>query len=317
MGLVAAQHQRTARPSVISPSDQARADRGDERLKRRSLHRDRPNYVHIPLDLGAQHNAFVVVLIQALHLSDWPGCTFFAVAVEKIRRCCSATDVERSICERVDRIIGHFYPQVTINVPRRYAKRVSLHLPNPGERCPGTVGKRWTTNVKSSRSLLALKQISIENESTTAAQRLAETLTKKISNGIQEIRTYLEKSSLPHYFSGTSPTELKKAPRQICSSHASYDDIERSFSEEASEYTRNGDESRFLAWCFGFSAGTTDSIAHRLPRRSVTGEEPTQISKRSHPQTRKRRRDLSCLVNFVVHRLPGKPRIIYIALGGK
>jgi hypothetical protein len=109
MGLTAVQHQGIAQASVICPSDQTRADREDERLERLPLHRDRPNYVHIPLDLDARHAAFVVMLIQPLYLLDWPGCTFFAVAIEQIHRCCSATDILHLICERVDRIVGHFY----------------------------------------------------------------------------------------------------------------------------------------------------------------------------------------------------------------
>lgn len=58
MGHVSVQHQQTAaETSVISSSDQARVDREDERSDRRPLHRDRPNYVHIPLGLGARHTA--------------------------------------------------------------------------------------------------------------------------------------------------------------------------------------------------------------------------------------------------------------------
>ena len=120
MGLVAV--QQAARVSVISLSDQAWLDREEERLERRSLCQDRPNSVHVPLDLDKQHAAFVVVLIQPFGSSEWPGCTFFAVAIQEVHRCCPATNVQRLICEKVDRIIGHFYPQVTISVPQALLK---------------------------------------------------------------------------------------------------------------------------------------------------------------------------------------------------
>ena len=119
MSLVAVQHDQTARASVISLADQARAGEKDQRLERRSLRLDQPNSIQIPLELDT-HAALVVILIEHLHPAEWPGCTFFAVAIEEIHRCCS--DVQPLICKRVDGIIGHFYSQVTINVPEALGK---------------------------------------------------------------------------------------------------------------------------------------------------------------------------------------------------
>lgn len=176
---------------------------------------------------------------------------------------------------------------------------------------------------KSSVSPLALQQISTQTESTAIAQKLADKLTKRIRKGIHTIRSQLESGdSLPDCFSGTAPTELRKVPRQTCFSQTSYDDILHSFLEDGGEHTGKGEASRFLAWCSNFDAGSIDSIAHCLPPRRVensqAGEE--QMSKRqqdAYRQTRKRRRDLSRLVNSIVYRLSGQPRIVYIALGGQ
>jgi hypothetical protein len=192
----------------------------------------------------------------------------------------------------------------------------------------GALAQSESTGLLTFKSLvspLALKQILTQTESTAIAQELAEKLTKKIRKGIQAIRSQLESGdSLPDCFSGTVPTELRKVPRQTCFSRASYDDIQHSFLEDGSEYMRKGEASRFLAWCSNFDAGSIDSIAHCLPSRRVENsqapEEHRQMSKRqqdAYRQTRKRRRDLSRLVNSIVYRLPGQTRIVYIALGGQ
>ena len=103
--------------ATISTSEQRRAVGKSGTSERRSLYRDRANRVHIPLDLNAEHAAVVVVLIQPLRRPDWPDCTIFAAAIEATHCCCRREPVLRLITEKVDQVILHFYPQVTIDVP--------------------------------------------------------------------------------------------------------------------------------------------------------------------------------------------------------
>ena len=130
------------------------------------------------------------------------------------------------------------------------------------------------------------------------------------------VRTHLKRrNSLSDYFSGN--TELGKVLRPTCSSHTSYDDIRYSFLKESSEYKREVDISLLLAWCSNFNAGSIDSIAHLLPPRSVESSQAGEEHRtNAYRQARKRWRDLSRMVNSIVYRIPGEPRIVYIALGG-
>jgi hypothetical protein len=113
---------------VISPSDQAQTVGEGGRFEKRFLHHDRPNYLIIPLYLDTRHSILVVVLIQPLSWPDWPGCVFFAVALERIYACCGDIDLVSVVRERVGSIIDRFYSQVTVDVSKVPWKAQAIQL---------------------------------------------------------------------------------------------------------------------------------------------------------------------------------------------
>lgn len=122
---------QAANSFVISPSDQAQTIGKDGKFEKRLLHHNQPNYLVVPLYLETQHRVLVVVLIQPLSWPEWPGCVFFAVAIERVYVCCRNFDVVSVVGERVGNIIDRFYTQVTVDVSKVPWKAQAIQLQIP------------------------------------------------------------------------------------------------------------------------------------------------------------------------------------------
>ena len=152
----------------------------------------------------------------------------------------------------------------------------------------------------------------------STADKFSIGLTDKIKDGIETIKTYLkENHHIISHLSGTIEPESVENSFAIEINHDTpYDVVLSSFLTKGERYTKDGDLSHFLAWCFNFAAGTLDSIVHLLPPRRAIDSQIDRV-KVEHRMVRKRRRDLAQLINKIVHRIPNKPCIVYIALAGR
>lgn len=124
------QHQTAAQTAaqVISSSEQREADDNVGKVEKRLLHRDRPNPVHLTLDLELNHAAYVTVLIQPLHVPGWNGYTFFAAAINDVYSCCFTASILQAISAQVAKVLSQFYPQAAINVPAALPKARRHHV---------------------------------------------------------------------------------------------------------------------------------------------------------------------------------------------
>ena len=116
--MVVFQPQPATQAALISPPEQARADREPCSVEKSPLRTDCKTEVPIPLtlDLGTQHSAFILFVIQPVSLPEWPGCTPLAGRIEKALSCCSSKIVEELVFERIGNVLEGFRPQLTIRV---------------------------------------------------------------------------------------------------------------------------------------------------------------------------------------------------------
>ncbi|KIV92566.1 hypothetical protein, variant [Exophiala mesophila] len=289
MNEVIAQYRGTSNFSVISQS-------ALESAKKPALHHDQLHHVALPVAPRKGHAALVVIAIQPLTNSEWPGCVFFGVAIKAVHCCCR--DVLNAVCEQAGMIIGRVYTQITVDILKTVKAAQVIQLPVA---CPVP--------------LQFLDGTSLGKDS--IAKGYAETLSKKIKSGIEKIKKSLKKgSSIIDLLTGKTS---KPVCRRQVDTEAAYDVIVGSFLEDAQRYQEDITVSNFRVWCANFSAGALDSIADFLPRRSVA-HSITQVSTRAGATIRKhrqRRRDLARVANTIVYRLPSHPRLIYAALGVK
>jgi len=129
MEAIISRYAGAANSFVISPSDQAQIVGKGDKFVKRLLHDDQPNYLVIPLFLETPHAILVVVLVQPLLWSSWPGSVFFAVAIEETYVCCKDVDVVSIVGERVGELIDRHYPQITVDVPKVPWKALSILFP--------------------------------------------------------------------------------------------------------------------------------------------------------------------------------------------
>lgn len=157
---------------------------------------------------------------------------------------------------------------------------------------------------------------SLGDEDLEIAKSYANSLSKKIKSGIQEIKKAL-KRELPIIDSLSGKTSNPVCGRRQVGATAAYDDIVGSFLEDAQRHQGDSSASNFLVWCSNFSAGALDCIADSLPPRSVANSETDTRTDEggAKRKRRQRRRDLARVVNTIVHRLPSHSRVIYAALG--
>ena len=97
--------------------------------KKPVLHHDQPHWVLLPLVPHEQGAALVVVVIQPLTSSEWPGCVFFAVAIREIHCCCIDADVLEAVREQIGSTIGRVYAQITVDVSKALQKAPVFQLP--------------------------------------------------------------------------------------------------------------------------------------------------------------------------------------------
>lgn len=118
MEVIISRYHHAGNSFVISQSDQEKTVGHEGKFEKRFLHHNQPNYLLVPLYLNSRHHALAVVLIQPLSSPEWPGCVFFAVAINQIYNSSENVDVVPTVRETVGRIIDRFYPQVTVDISK-------------------------------------------------------------------------------------------------------------------------------------------------------------------------------------------------------
>ena len=120
MNEVIAQYRGTSNFSVISQS-------ALESAKKPALHHDQLHHVALPVAPRKGHAALVVIAIQPLTNSEWPGCVFFGVAIKAVHCCCR--DVLNAVCEQAGMIIGRVYTQITVDILKTVKAAQVIQLP--------------------------------------------------------------------------------------------------------------------------------------------------------------------------------------------
>lgn len=104
---IIARYRGTSNFSVISQS-------ALESAKESALRQ--PHHVLLPLVPLKGHTALVLIAIQPLISSEWPGCVFFAVAIRELHCCCHDAGMLDAIGRQVGGTIGRVYPRITVDV---------------------------------------------------------------------------------------------------------------------------------------------------------------------------------------------------------